>query len=282
MSATVVDVSVYQGVNGAPIAKLVAAGAKAIIMRASIGTAVDKALNENATACIEAGIPFGFYHFAYPGIDAPAQARAFYNAVRPFLHYDTALVYDAERAAAADRADGFARELRQLLGHDRQLTLYTSYGYWRGKGNPDATADYDALWLAYYTERHQRLDGHIDTSSVNFRVHGLAGFRTAAMIQFGPLTLDGRRYDGDLFGPDIDQWRKVLGDGDPTPTRPPIDQRPRYRLGYNAYVDALTAYANTLTVPDPGSGPAWEAGVAAALDDSVAALADLHMGDPLP
>jgi hypothetical protein len=282
VTATVVDVSAYQGTGGAPIAKLVKAGAKAIIMRASIGTQPDVAVDENAQACIAAGIPFGFYAFAYPGLAAPDQARAFWKACSKYVKPDTALVYDAERGQAAARADNFAKELRQLIGADRQLTLYTSYGYWRSKGNPDATGDYDALWLAYYTERGQNLDAKLDTSSVDFRVHGLAGFRLAAMVQFGPLRLDGHAYDGDLYGLDISTWRKVLGDGDPSPVRPPVDQRPRYRLGANKYLDALIANAKLLDVPDPGNGPAWEVGVGDAKADAIDALTQLHIADPLP
>lgn len=282
MTATVVDVSQYQGVGGAPIGKLVAAGAKAIIMRASIGTQPDAAVDENANACIKAGIPYGFYAFAYPGLAAPDQARAFWKACGKYVKPDTALVYDAERGQAANRADNFSHELRQLHGQDRQHTLYTSYGYWRSKGNPDATGDYDAMWLAYYTERGQNLDAKLDTSSVDFRVHGLAGFRMAAMVQFGPLRLDGHAYDGDLYGLDISTWRKVLGDGDPSPQRPPIDQRPRYRLGANKYLDTLIANAKLLDVPDPGNGPAWEVGVGDAKQDAIDALTALHLADPLP
>jgi hypothetical protein len=282
VTAIGVDVSTYQGANGAPIAKLVKAGAKFVIIRATIGSAQDSAIDENALAAIEAGVPFGFYCYAYPGVPAAAAAGAFWNAVKPYVAEDTALVYDAEQAQAADKADEWAKALRAAGAGQRNLTLYTSYGYWRGKGNPDATADYDALWLAYYTEGHQRLDANVDTSSVDFQCHGLAGFRRATMVQFGPLTLDGHAYDGDLYAGDIKSWRKVLGDGDPTPVRPPIDERPRYRQGANAYLKALAANAKLLDVPDPGKGPAWETGVGDAKQDALDALAALHVGDPKP
>ncbi len=275
------DVSVYQGASGAPIANLVDAGAEFVIMRATIGTQVDVALDENAKRVANAGVPGGFYTFAYPGVPAVDSARAFWQAVKSYVKPDTALVYDAERANAADKAGAFAKELRRLIGEDRQLTLYTSYGYWRGQGNPDVTADYDALWLAYYTEHNQALDNTVDTSSVDFRVHGLAGFRKAAMVQFGPVRMDGHAYDGNKYDGNVATWRKTLGDGgDPKPHRPPVEERPKYRTGFNKYLNALIQNAKLLDVPDPGNGPAWEAGVGDAKTDALDALAALRLKDP--
>jgi hypothetical protein len=280
MNAIVVDISKWQGAHGAPIPKLVKRGAKAIIARASHGADPDVALDENAEALAAADIPHGFYHFADPGISAKDQAAAFWKAVKSHVQPGTALVFDAEKARAADRADDWAKELRQLMGSDRNLTLYTSYGYWRSQGNPDATGDYDALWLAYYTENHQDLDAAIDTSSVDFRVHGLAGFRRAAMVQFGPLVMDGHNFDGNAYGDDLATWRKVFGDGDPAPARPGMTERPRYRNGANAFLEALIANAQLLDVPDPGKGPAWEAGISDIRQDAIDALTSLHIGAP--
>jgi len=296
MTAIAVDVSAHQGgANGAPIPKLVKRGAQAIIARASIGNQVDVGLFKNGPALVDAGIPHGYYHFGLSGTSGSAQADTFWNAVKEFVQPNTALVFDAEAPGSVDQAADFAKQLRQHAG-DRVVTLYTANWCWRPKGNPDATDYYDALWLAYYTEHRQQLNkSPIETSSVTFDAHGLAGFRHAAMVQFGPIYLDDpdRLIDCDLFAGDIGTWRQKLGDGDGAKGKNghdgvngvdsddnPVVGRPRYRKGANAFLDALIADATQLPVPDSGHGPAWGQGVADARQDAIEALTALRIGPP--
>lgn len=269
-----VDVSMYQGKFSLP--KLFAAGAGFGIIKATQATFTDPAFTANAKALVASGKPGGYYHFVDPDMEGGKQAETFAKAVNPILRDVDGLFIDVERGRQGPKvARAMARRLGQLVG-PRKITLYTSFGYWRGCGNPDATDVFDGLWLAFYTEHRQPLDKDVDTSSVSFKARGLAGFSDAPLVQFGPLMLNGNQYDGNVYN-DAAPWQSVFGKA---PHLPPITERPRYRKGYTAAASLFRAAVDALNVPDPGQGPAWELGVEAARADALAALSDVGIGEP--
>lgn len=265
------DVSKYQGERGAPIQALFDNGATFGIIRAGLGLEVDPALAVNAARLALSAHDGGYYWFLWPGVNPEKQADLFWASIKDVLRPRDGVAADVEhRGLTLSDVFRFGRRMRQHMGATRQNTLYTNYATWRALGNPDASGVFDDLWLAYYTLSHQPIKT-ADVSSVSFKVRGLAGFRKASLVQFGPLVYAGSRYDGDVYDDSLGPWRANLGDG--RNPLPPLTDRPNYLKSYNAIVNAII---NALPTVDTGfHGPAADLGEKDARDDVLAAVTEL-------
>lgn len=269
------DVSHWQGENGAPIGNLVDAGAQYIFAKAGQSDFADPSYDENIGRIRKTGVVAGAYWFLDQGTGQD-QADKFLDIIGD----PTGLVcvLDVEASGNPYReVKAFVKRFQQVTsGHP--LLIYTSLGYWAGHGNVDASELGCDLWLARYTENHQPLDSDVDTSSVRFKVD-FGGWTRAVMVQFGPLVLDGERYDGDVLDGPIDVLKAYTG----KPAQPwvPFPDRPRYRMHYNRQAEHEAQRFDRLgTTPPPNDSPAQKA----AWKDFYAAAADairaLKLGSP--
>lgn len=282
MSALGVDVSHYQGDNGAPIAQVAAAGGTFVIAQATVGqTFNDPAYPTNAKRIQTAGLIGGAYHFLTGGNGA-SQADHFRSVIGNPDGLLCAVDVESNRLGAdAEYADvkAFVKRFNQLApGHP--LFIYTANWYWGSKqfGNPDAGALNCPLWNARYTGAKGPL-GSI-TPAANFRA-GFGGWERATIVQFTSSTTIGNgRIDADLFdGPSVllsSFTRKPVVP--PPPPVIPIDQRPRYRAGFNLTLAAVTQFVNAYQVP-PTPNPADDIGARAAKAAILDALDGVTLGD---
>ncbi len=149
-----IDVSHFQGeVDWDAVAR---SEMKFAFVKASEGnTMVDSRFQRNWTACQDAGLLHGAYHFARPGSDPEAQAAHFASVVGPPAWSELPPVLDLESTGGLTVegvlawARAFLKKADDLFG--RQVIVYTG-GLWRRTlGNPDAP-DIGArpLWTARY------------------------------------------------------------------------------------------------------------------------------------
>lgn len=148
-----IDVSHWQGtINWGQVYN---AGVRFVIMKATEGTTyTDDTFANNWVNSKAAGLVRSAYHFARFEIDPIAQARYFYNTVRP-ASGDLPLALDFEERTGAPATTAaqkrywcqrFVQELRRKLG--RPPLIYTGFYFWRDDG---ANSPYNygcPLWMA--------------------------------------------------------------------------------------------------------------------------------------
>jgi lysozyme len=144
------DVSHWQGnINWPAVA---AAGIKFCFCKATQDTAfVDSKFATNWAAMKANGIVRGAYHFAKPAIDPIAQARHFYQTVKPSSG-DLPLCLDFEDADGQTAtylrnwAQAFCQELKRRIG--RPPVIYTGFYFWRDTAGNSPFNYGCPLWMA--------------------------------------------------------------------------------------------------------------------------------------
>jgi lysozyme len=148
-----IDVSHWQGViNWAAVA---GAGIAFAYMKATEGrTFVDDRFAANWAAAKANGIARGAYHFGRPGTDPVAQARHFYNTVRPGSG-DLPLCLDIEATDSQTPTQvrnwiqRFVTEIKRRMG--RPPVIYTGYFFWQDNAG-NSPNNYDTmLWMARWS-----------------------------------------------------------------------------------------------------------------------------------
>lgn len=149
-----IDVSHFQGLIDWQ--KVKAAGIGCAFIKATDGTSfVDPQFKANAEGCSQAGIPFGFYHFFRPTLDARQQAAHFLDTVTPVLtagtHLPPCLDLEVGPLQVA-QATAWLDQVDEALS--REPLIYTSPAFaaeWLTTGGLGIYP----LWLAQYTSKPQ-------------------------------------------------------------------------------------------------------------------------------
>jgi lysozyme len=147
--ATVIDIS---NVNGAVDWNQVrGAGINAAYIKLSEGVTFDDPESiRHARAARDAGVPFGFYHFARPDNNEPEAEAAHVFRRLDGLEPDLRLALDMEqgnpRASYADWAHRFSQAVHARLGY---FPVFYSYGPYI-EAMELASAVGSGLWLAAY------------------------------------------------------------------------------------------------------------------------------------
>jgi hypothetical protein len=284
-----IDISRHQGwQKGVPFKMLAAlgdAGVRYVIARASIGTLPDPHYRAHAKRVANARPDwvFGAYHFLDDGPEGDAQAETFVAecraAVGPQDLDGLITVLDVERSRKEGstnfptwrQAKAFAQRFRQLVpGHP--LGLYSNEDTIAGAlGNPDAATVFDWLWQARWTMRGT--PPPVQLPDVPPRA-GFGGFRTTPLWQWGSLRIGDNRIDGDAWYDTLPKLRD-LGKHNGGPG--PIEERPNYRKGYNAFIDAVIGAIPAVPGPAGPAGEAFPMGVADAREDVPEVLRLLRM-----
>lgn len=120
------------------------------IVRASIGSAVDKAVAEHVKRFNQAGLPVGCYHYLRSDVSYITQADK-YLATVSGLDLQLPHVCDVEHAGVGlDMVRAWCGRVASKTG--KPVIIYTSPGFWNGlTGVKTATwaLDYD-YWVAHY------------------------------------------------------------------------------------------------------------------------------------
>ncbi len=131
------------------------AGVGFAIIKASEGiTYRDPRCAANRQGARAAGLPTGAYHYFRPGLDAAAQAEAFFSSLDGQDALPPALDLEEHGGLSRAKLEAQARcflERMETLGAGRCL-IYTSPGFW--SAYLPARADWAAaypLWVAHYT-----------------------------------------------------------------------------------------------------------------------------------
>jgi GH25 family lysozyme M1 (1,4-beta-N-acetylmuramidase) len=148
-----IDVSHWQGViNWGQVA---AAGIRFSFMKATEHTTfVDSRFSFNWAQSKANGILRGAYHYGRPGFDPVAQARHFYNVVRPTTG-DLPCCLDIEAddglapGVVKNWIQRFCQEIRRKMG--RPPVIYTGFYFWRDEAG-NSPNNYDTrLWMARWS-----------------------------------------------------------------------------------------------------------------------------------
>ena len=271
-----IDISRYQWPQGVPYGiqgRLHRLGVRFLIARTSIGTTPDPSFEPNRKRAEgRAWVPGG-YHFLYPGVDPERQAETYLRLLEQTGGPRLLCELDVEtnrgerpRLRDVDRwVERFRRELpRQPLG------LYTSRSVWGSYGNPDITdLGLDYIWQALWP-RGVNTPADLPERPPT----GFGGERRTPLWQWGSLEVKSPtsdrvlHLDGNAFYGSLDELRALT-----RPERPPLEERPAYRMAYNDTIGAaLQALA---ALPLPGGTPAQRAGQEAALETASSAVSEL-------
>jgi len=147
------DVSHWQG--DIDFAKMYAAGARFVFLKASQATWTDRRFIQNYNAARQTLLLVGMYHFLDWTKPAVEQALYFADLVRayppdlpPVLDYECRTSAPAREKAVAE-AKAFVMEVERYTS--TRVMLYTSRGYWNEYGSDDRFWVDVPLWFAYYT-----------------------------------------------------------------------------------------------------------------------------------
>ena len=147
------DVSHWQG--EIDFAKMYAAGARFVFLKASQAAWTDRRFVQNYNAARQTPLLVGMYHYLDWTKPAIEQARYFASLVKEYPP-DLPPVLDYEcrtntpmREKAAGEAKAFVMEVQRYTSI--QVMLYTSRGYWNEYGSDDRFWVDVPLWFAYYT-----------------------------------------------------------------------------------------------------------------------------------
>jgi len=268
-----IDISKWQGVSGMSEGRFDAchrAGIRFAVMRASVRTDADPSLTANVRRARARGWEVvGAYHFLYHG-SIREQAAVFARRVGDLLPF---LDVEAKGVTLTDVREFVAR-FRELRP-DRPIGCYTAEGPWRSlTGNADGAAIFTGpLWDARWTERGNLADATLPATGPR---PAYGGWREAALWQFGVLGVGRDVVDCDAFYGTQAELRE-LATG--RPTAPPLEERPRYAVGYNAMVDAARAAVEAAVPAVEVPGPAWPKGRDDARADLLDAVGNLRMAE---
>lgn len=149
MSARWVDISEWQTSFDFAAAKK--AGVEGVIIRATYGKdSIDKLFAAHVAGARKAGLKIGFYHFAYPNANHPAdEATHFLTVVKPLIENHDFVALDFE---TAPMTEGWALTwLRQVEATLLRKPLFYSYlSAIQSAHYSTKMANYP-LWLADYT-----------------------------------------------------------------------------------------------------------------------------------
>ncbi len=265
-------------------------GAQFIIAKVSEGSSLDPVWPETHAAIIRAHAKHDFvdggYLFAHGDVGANLQAQTFANAFGAaqgrIVAVDAESVWDSPRSTNKRANDphgndlrDIANALRALYGPSIPLWLYSRASYMSSIGNPDLGDVYDLNWAAGYIGTGSPPIARMDLARVPVPPP-YGGLGKPEMSQFGPVDAGCLHFvDGDCFFGSLAELKALLA-----PAKPwvPYPDRPRYRLRFNA---ALEAQARRLAALSIGHGTPAEQ---AARRDANAAAADavraLKLGDP--
>lgn len=144
-----IDVSEHQGTFDFAAAKK--AGVEGVILRATYGhNSIDKRFAGNVLAARKAGLKIGFYHFAYPNLNHPAdEASHFIDVIKPVIHDHDFVALDFE---TQPMSEGWALPwLRQVEAALMRRPLFYSYlSAIQAAHYTSKMANYP-LWLADFT-----------------------------------------------------------------------------------------------------------------------------------
>lgn len=271
-----IDISIYQWPQGVPFGiqgRLHRMGVRFLIGRATIGTTPDKSFPPNRARAAARGWVPGGYHFLYPGVDPERQAEAYLRVLdqtggpRLLCELDVE-TNRGERPRLRD-VDQWVERFRKE--HPKQpLGLYTSRSIWGSYGNPDITSlGFDYLWQALWP-RGVKTPADLPERPPT----GFGGERRTPLWQWGSLEVKSPtsdrtiRLDGNAWYGSMAELEALT-----RPERPPLVERPAYRMAYNDTIGAaLTALAGLAL---PGGTPAQRAGQEAALEAATDAVSEL-------
>lgn len=217
---TGIDISNWQ--KGFPIA---AARPGFVVVKATEGTGyTDKSCDGFVQACIKAGIPFGYYHFANGSKNAAAQARYFRAQTKGYEGRGIP-VLDYENAYGSAWIDEFVREYHAITGVFPWVYMNSDFVNNKGYGSKWVKANC-GLWLAGYP---QRLTTYPAGKECPYKHAGW----TLACWQFTDrLYIGGMSVDGDIFYGDTAAWGKYANpNGEPSgPVTEDISKRSDWEL----------------------------------------------------
>lgn len=271
------DISHYQGYKGMAHGRwdrLHADGLRFVIIRATVGESIDRAFRANVLRSRKRGWDVAAYHYLQPG-DIERQAELFAKVIGPKMGG----YLDVEQAGLTARmVRRFEKRFRQLRPRSF-LGVYSSRYKWASlTRNLDAVAlfgrrgCFNALWTEKGTDERSDLPGQPPKAR-------WGGYGAVHLWQYGAYhDAPGRFVDGDAWYGTREELRDLWdGKAKPVPA-PDLHDRPGYRLGYNAFIQAALDSVTPLTRPKEVS-PAWDLGTKEALEDVREAILDLRLGD---
>lgn len=247
-----IDASLYQGSRGMSHRRFKALNHRGVrfgIFRASIGNGRDSSCATNLRRAKALGWEAWTYHFLTPG-DAASQAETYAAVCGNGL-----CVLDVEQSGVNFKdVKAFVARFRELKPN-RPLACYTSEGAWHSlTNNADGNELFDVLWQARWTQLGTNEVSDLPPAPPRA---GFGGWRTTPLWQYGAFrSQQFAIIDGDAFYGTREQLTQLGSD-----LRPPITERPNYRLGYNAAVVEALAMVPSLVIPDGPPGPAYPRGV---------------------
>ncbi len=283
-----VDLSHWQGEGGLSAAKwdrLKKCNVRWAILKATQGTGhVDNAFVVNLRRARKHGIERGAYHFLVRG-SGRAQAQHFISTVKRANGgslKNILLVVDVERDPSngtfptATNVRSFLREVNRVAKRNAVL-VYTSGGAWRAIGNPDM-ANLAGLWQARWDgKRHTCKQPNLPKRPPRAGFGGWAG--RPRFWQYGSFRYGLGRMDGNALYTSRAKMLDLFRTVKPKPVPKPIEDRPRYRLGYNALLEVATTKLLAIADPTRLPGRAWEAGVDEARADAIDAIEQLTISE---
>lgn len=271
-----IDISRYQWPQGVPYGiqgRLHRMGVRFLIARASIGTTTDPSFEPNRKRADGRGWVPGGYHFLYPAVDGADQAETFLRQLDDTGGPRLLAELDVERNRGerprlreVERwVERFRREYpRQPLG------LYSSRSIWASYGNPDITdLGFDYAWNALWPRGVDTPADLPERPPVAFGGEGRAELWQWGSLEVKSPTSDRViRLDGNAFYGSQAQLQALT-----RPDRPPITDRPAYRMAYNDTIGAALQALAALQLP--GGTPAQRRGQDAALEAATQAVSEL-------
>ncbi len=185
-------------------------GIKFAILRASIGTVKDRAVDHFAEEFYKAGIPMGYYHFLHTGVSYTSQADFFCNIVR-YKSHQLPLFVDVEMSGVGlDMTRRFIGRVEAKL--NKPVWIYSSPGFWNslvGVDRAEWVLDKE-YWVANYIKPpttsylHELPDGYPNENMPK----ELKPFIGKKSWKFWQFTSSG---DGRYFGGDYPAHSKPVG-----------------------------------------------------------------------
>lgn len=170
-----------------------------VIVKATEGTSyVDKSCDGFVQQAIEAGIPFGFYHFANGSENAAEQARFFRENTKGYEGKGIPIL-DFEYAYSNSWIDTFVNEYHAITGVFPWVYMNSDYVNNRGYGS-DYVKKNCGLWLAGYPKRYTEYPSDMSCPYKN------NGWTLAAWQFTDALSIGGMSVDGDVFYGDTSAW----------------------------------------------------------------------------
>ena len=263
-----------QGVPFGLLGRLNRMGVRFLIARASLGTIPDPAFAPSRHRAAGRGWQPGGYHFLYPGVDPAAQAEAYLRQLdasggpRLLCELDVEYSRDVGRPRLRD-VDLWVERFRKEYPA-QPLGVYSSRGIWASYGNPDITdLGFDYAWNALWPRGVDTPADLPERPPVAFGGEGRAELWQWGSLEVKSPTSDRiLKLDGNAFYGSLAQLQALA-----RPERPPLEERPAYRMAYNDAVGAVLQALAGLQLP--GGTPAQRRGQEAALEAATSAVSEL-------